>query len=180
MKKLFVVFLVITMTFCIAGCKKPIPESPPKAWITTPDGKHELVQGGCNWTHKVFGKEYVNVIADQSTRPIAQHFLESVTIDRQHMESILAPVPGTDSYEAINSLGCLLKLDFEVPPTSVTYTCWPDTVWQDSSTPEREVIPYKDFSFWANLGGYVYEIVAEWDEGSYYGTANYYVHVIAG
>lgn len=179
MKRVFVFFLLIVVIFSFAGCKKPIPDSPPSARIITPDGKYELAQGGCNWTHTILGKEYVTIIADQSARPIEKQFMETVAIGWQHMKSILAPVPGTNDYAAINTAGCLLKLDFDVPPTSVTYTCWPDTIWQDSSTPEEEVIPYKDFSFYAYHGGYVYEIVAEWDEGSYYGTANYYVHVTA-
>lgn len=156
---------------------EPIFDSPPNGWIFTPDGKFKLAKGGRNWTYKQDNGEYLSVIADQAGRPMEQRFMETVTIDGKHLETVYAPVPDSDIYEATNSLGCLLKLDFEAQPDSVTLTCWPDTVWQDSNAQEEDVISHEGTSFYAKPGGYVYEITASWNQGNYYGTANYYVHM---
>lgn len=155
-------------------------QSPPNGYVDTPDGKYKLAKGGCTWTHRKSDGEYITICADQAGRPLEQRFMETVTISSKYLETVYAPIPGSTAYEPTNALGALLKLDFEAMPASVTFTCWPDTVWTDSDAQEEAVISHEGFSFYAHHGGYVYEIVAEWDEGSYYGTALYYVHVIAG
>lgn len=66
-------------------------------------------------------------------------------------------------------------------PSSVTYACWPETVWQKENVPEETVVS-QDGAFYAKPGGYVYEIVATWDDTGlgYHGTANYYVYIVGG
>jgi len=157
-----------------------IYKSPPNGCIITPEGEYKLTKGSCNWTHRQENGEYISIVADQAGRPIEQRFMDTVTIDGKYLETVYAPVPGKNVYEPTNSLGCLLKLDFEVQPNAITFTCWPDTVWQDSNTPEETVISHEGTSFYAKPGGYVYEIVAKWDHGSYYGTAIYYVSIDVG
>ena len=64
----------------------------------------------------------------------------------------------------------------------MTYTCWPEAVWQKNDTPEESVFSYKEPAFYAKPGGYIYEITATWDDtgAGFHGTANYYVYIIGG
>ena len=66
-------------------------------------------------------------------------------------------------------------------PTSVTYTCWPEKVWDKKNVKEENVVS-QDGAFYAKPGGYVYEIVATWEDIGlgYHGSAIYYVYIVGG
>ena len=83
--------------------------------------------------------------------------------------------------EQIKSLGYLVKLAWEVEPTSVTFACWPESVWVKENVKEESVVS-QDGAFYAKPSGYVYEIVATWDDTGkgYHGSANYYVYIVGG
>ena len=138
---------------------------PPKGTLITPDGEAALVSGGYHWIYVLDNGIESATIADQAIRPPSKELLTPVTIPNPYAE-------------IIDTLGCLVQPVWEIPPTNATYTCWPDTVWL-SSIPEESVMSQSDFSFYAKPGGYVYEIVATWDDtgAGYHGTVNYYVYI---
>lgn len=154
-------------------------KEPPEGILITPEEAVTLTSGGYHWTYQNADGTAVSTIADQVSRPLPEESLMPVVISSQYAETVYALVPGSTAYEPTNSLGYLVKLDWETMPTSVTYACWPDTVWENSRTPEESVSAYGDCAFYAKPGGYVYEIVATWDNtgAGYHGSANYYVYI---
>lgn len=157
-------------------------KKPPKGSVFTPEGEADLHTGGYSWFCQMGNGIEQATIADQAARPLSKESLRPVTVGSQYAETVYAPVPGSGTYGPTNSQGYLLKLNWEVCPASVTYTCWPDDVWQKGGMPEENVVSYQDFAFYAKPGGYIYEIVATWDDtgAGYHGTANYYIYIIGG
>ena len=155
-------------------------KEPPAGKLITPDGEASLHLGGYSWFCTLTNDLEEATIADQAGRPIPADLLETVTVNSKYAETVYAPTQGSSAYAPTNSLGYLVKLDWEVNPTSVIYTCWPKTAYHNSKLKEEAVIPYQDFSFYANPGSYIYEIVANWEDtgAGYHGTANYYVFIV--
>lgn len=153
-------------------------KKPPEGKLITPNGEAVLHIGGYDWTCALGNGLENTTIADQAGRPIPKDTLTPVFISSQYAETIYAPAPGSNTYEPTNSLGYLVKLAWEVEPTSVTYACRPESVWEKENVKEESVIS-QDGAFYAKQGGYVYEIVATWkDTGvGYHGSANYYVYI---
>lgn len=153
-------------------------KKPPEGTLITPEGNMPLRTGGYSWFCKLGNGLEEATIADQVARPLPKESMEPISIGSQYAETVYAPVPGSDVYEPTNSLGYLLKLSWEVDPASVTYTCWPEAVWEKENTPEESVVS-QELAFYAKTGGYIYEIVATWDDvgAGYHGTANYYVYI---
>ena len=156
-------------------------KKPPEGKIITPDGEGTLRIGGYDWIYSMDNGLDSATIADQAGRPIPKEVLLQVTIGSQYAETVYAPVPGTDTYAPTNSLGYLVKLAWEVEPTSITYTCWPEKVWEKQNVKEECVVA-QDGAFYAKPGGHVYEIVATWEDTGlgYHGSANYYVFIVGG
>ena len=156
-------------------------KEPPVGTIRTPEGDADLRLGGYGWIYSLGNGLDNATIADQAGRPIPKEVLTPVTISSQFAETVYAPVPGTDTYAPTNSLGYLVKLAWEVEPTTVTYACWPESVWVKENVEEESVVS-QDGAFYAKPGGYVYEIVAIWDDTGkgYHGSANYYVYIVGG
>lgn len=156
-------------------------KEPPVGTIRTPEGDADLRLGGYDWIYSLGNGLDNATIADQAGRPIPKEVLSQVAIGSQFAETVYAPVPGTDTYAPTNSLGYLVKLMWEVEPTTVTYACWPESVWVKENVEEESVIS-QDGAFYAKPGGYVYEIVATWDDTGkgYHGSANYYVYIVGG
>ena len=153
-------------------------KEPPEGKLITPDGEGALRLGGYSWIYSLGNGLDNATIADQAGRPIPKEVLSPVIISSQYAETIYAPVPGTDTYAPTNSLGYFVKLAWEVEPTSVTYACWPESVWEKENVKEESVVS-QDGAFYAKQGGYVYEIVATWEDTGvgYHGSANYYVYI---
>lgn len=162
----------------------PKPEAafkkPPEGTLRTPEGDVTLKAAGYSWTYENPDGTSVSTIADQASRPLPADSLDPVTISSKHAETVYAYVTTAGKYEPTNSLGYFVKLAWETTPTSVTYTCWPDTVWQNRNTPEEAVVPYENTAFYAKPGAYIYEIVATWENtgAGCHGTANYYVYIM--
>lgn len=161
----------------------PQPEAefktPPKAFLRTQEGELNLYPDGFDWTYPNPDGTVTSVIADQNGRPLAWEFTQTILVSKENAETIYAPIPGSTAYEPTNSLGYFVKLAWEMQPSSVSITCWPDTVWEDANTPEKSVITQDEAAFYAWQGGYIYEISAEWGKNStgYKGSANYYVYI---
>jgi len=157
-------------------------KEPPNGILITPEGETALAAGGYHWHCQLGNGLAEATIADQACRPLPKEMLKPVTISDKHAETVYAPVPGSNSYAPTNCLGYFLKVSWDVSPTSVTYTCWPEEIWQKQNTQEESVVFLNDFAFYAKPGGYIYEIAATWDDTGlgYHGTANYYVYIIGG
>lgn len=158
---------------------QPVRKSPPAGTLFTPEGETPLLLAGYNWTHTDPDGTGVSVIADQAGRPLTADILKPVTIPFDHAETIYLPVPGSGVYEPTDSLGFLVKLDWEVTPSKVMCTCWPDTVGRNDYTSGEEIPFDLNGPFYARPGRYIYEFSATWEDtgAGYYGTANYYVYI---
>ena len=153
-------------------------KEPPEGMLITPDGENALRLGGYHWTYALGNGMENATIADQAGRPIPKEVLPPVPISSQFAETVYAPVSGTDTCEPTNMLGYLVKLYWEATPSSVTCVCWPEAVWEKENVEEEAVVAL-DGAFYAKQGGYVYEIVATWEDtgAGYHGSANYYVYI---
>lgn len=162
----------------------PKPEAdfkePPKGSLRTYAGDEALCRGGYSWSYRTKDGMIAAANADQAGRPLPKEYLTPVILDSKFSETVYAPIPGSTAYEPTNSLGWFVKLSWESEPTSISYTCWPDRIWQDSNTPEEDVISQEN-TFYAKPGSYIYEITATWENTGmgYWGTANYYVRIDA-
>lgn len=140
------------------------PESaliaPPAGTMSTPNGEFSLHPGGYSWSHITEQGFVEATIADQACRPVPAEGLQPVILT------------GSDC----------ITLNWPVAPTSVAYTCWNDTVWQNADTPAEEVTTQGISGFTPKPGAYVYEIVATWENssGEFGGTVYYYTYVIVG
>ena len=154
-------------------------KEPPDCTLITQEGSVVLKAAGFDWTYENPDGTAVAIIADQAGRPLPRESLVPVTVNGAYAETVYVPA-GSTEYAATNSLGYLVKLDWGAAPSSVTYSCWPDTVWENENTPAEAVISHENFAFYAKPGGYVYEIAATWEDTSagYHGSANYYVFII--
>ena len=164
---------------------KPEPafKTPPEGTLHTPEGDVTLTAVGYDWTVLNSDGTATTTIADQASRPLPKDSLKPVTINSKYAETIYLPVPGSSVYEPTNSLGYLVKFAWEADPSHVTCTCWPDTVWQDSSVQSKEIpVDLSGGPFYAKEGGYIYEFAVTWDDtgAGYHGTANYYVYIVGG
>ena len=153
-------------------------KEPPKGVLITPEGETPLQIGGYSWFCNLSNGLEEAIIADQVARPLPEETLTPVFLAREYVQTLQAPAPNGD---AVRYFVYFVKLAWEEAPTSVTYTCWPDSVWQDDGVKEQWVnFSLGEQSFFAWEGGYVYEIVATWEDDGrgYHGTAYYYVYII--
>ena len=160
----------------------PKPESaykePPEMLVITPEGETVIKAAGYNWTYDNPDGTSTSVIADQAGRPLSKDVLEAITIDQKYAETVYAYAkPG--QYEPTNMLGYMVKLHFDVCPTSLSYACWSNT---DNSKEETVEYFRDNQAFYAKDGGYIYEIAATWEDtgAGYSGTANYYIYIVGG
>ena len=158
----------------------PAFKAPPTG-IAIPYGAEEtpLVLGGFDWQYTE-GEQTSHITACQGQRPPQK--LTPIQIPTDKAETAYLPAEGSTVYEPTNLLGYFVKLHWDAYPTSVTYTCWPDTVLTDPTTPEKVVAVQDSLTFYAYPGGYIYEITATWEDHGegYSGKASYYVYIIGG
>ena len=156
-------------------------KSPPAMAVHIPEQTTKVQPSGFDWTYEESGGLSTTTIADQISRPIPAERLQPISIGIQYAEPIYAYVrPG--SYSPTDTLGYLVKLDWDISPATVQYACWPVTAGEIGNNKEETVAPYSDRGFYAKAGGYVYEITATW-KGSGVGcrgTVNYYVYIVGG
>ena len=152
---------------------------PPKGTLYTPDGAFSLQTGGYHWSYAVSEDLRSDSIADQASRPPAPEHFTPVILNSSYAEQVYAPIGDGTASAPTDDMGYLLKLGWEVDPHTITYTCWPDTVWNNSNPKEEAVVSQGGPTFYAKTGSYIYEIVATWNDNGtgYSGTANYYVYI---
>ena len=155
---------------------QPFYKQPPAGLLSASTGEIKLSVAGCAW----YAGDSVS-ITDEAGRPLPRKLLENsgltLQLDPKTAETVMVYLPEKDVYEPTNCLGYFVKLHWERMPDSFSVTCWPDTVWEDDSTPEEAVVTHENAAFYARPGRYVYEITATWeDDGTgCHGTARYYV-----
>jgi len=154
---------------------------PPAGTLRTPEGDVELTLGGYSWIYEEDGTGKA-VIADQAGRPLPRDHVPSIAIDGKYTETVYEFREDLKHYIPTNRPGFLVKLAWEQMPQSVTVACWPEAVWEDSSRGEQPVSEMGAEAFYAEVGSYVYEIHAVWEDcgRGYHGEANYYVHIVGG
>lgn len=158
--------------------KEPAFAKPPAAILRTADGDVSLQPAGYSWTVVGTDGKAISTIADQSGRPPSRESVTAVAVEPQCAETVYAPIPGGEGYAPTNSAGYLVKLHWEAEPASVTYICWPETVWTEVGIQEETVIS-QDGCFYAKPGGWCYEITATWENTGtgYHGIGYYYVFI---
>ena len=82
-----------------------------------------------------------------------------------------------DILNPIYVTGDYVKLAFEDDPDSVEVRCWPDTAWNTNAEPES--VNCYDTAFDLKQGGYIYEIIALWNESevAHFGSVSYYAYI---
>lgn len=155
--------------------KKPL-----QGTLITPEGEFTLTTGGYHWSCRTDDGLMQATVADQAGRPLPESSVTPVLLSSKYAETVYAPIPGREGYAPTNSLGYLVKLHWAAEPSSVTFTCWPDTVWQKANTPEEAVVSLDSHSFYAKPGSYIYELTACWEDVGlgYYGEVTYYIYII--
>lgn len=164
---------------------EPAYKEPPQMLVVTPERQTVISASGYNWTYNNPDGTSTSIIADQAEIPMSSDSLVAITIGRKFAETVYAYAkPG--QYEPTNMLGYMVKLHFDVCPTSISYRCWPGNYSDlpDSENNRKETVEYfrDSETFYAKDGGYIYEIAATWENSGagYYGTANYYVYIVGG
>lgn len=176
----------LTAEFTVAASSQtePLFQKPPQGTLVTPDERYPLTLGGYNWTYETADSKTATAIADQTSRPLPADSLTPVTIPQEHIGSVYGYYPKTDGYVLTDHQGFFVQLYFENAPTSITYECWENIVWEcPGSFKTQEVEHFREAAaFYAKPGAYVYEIAATWEDNGngYHGTANYYVYIVAG
>ncbi len=175
--------LTAEFTVAAASQTEPLYQTPPEGTLITPDGRYPLTLGGYDWTYETSGGKAVTTIADQTSRPLPASSLEPVSISHEYATSVYAYYPKTGGYELTDHQSFLVQLYFENSPTSITYQCWEDAVWELPYIQANDVEYFREEpAFYAKWSGYIYEITATWEDTGrgYHGTAYYYVYIVAG
>lgn len=142
----------------VTGTQEPVLfREPPDAKLLHGNGSTPLYRAGYSWHYPNGDGTMAAVIAD------SLHALDC--------KDILDPIYVTGDY---------VKLAFEDDPDSVEIHCWPDTAWNTNAEPES-VNCYGN-AFDLKQGGYVYEIIAKWNERetAHFGSVSYYVYIVCG
>ena len=156
------VYLDGTLTFDKGAVAKPVSGSqgsvmfrePPDAKLLHGNGSTPLNRAGYSWHYPNGDGTMAAVIAD------SLHALDC--------KDILNPIYVTGDY---------VKLAFEDDPDSVEVRCWPDTAWNTNAEPES--VNCYDTAFDLKQGGYIYEIIAMWNESevAHFGSVSYYAYI---
>jgi len=161
----------------------PTPDSlhqvPPQGILITPEGESAMLLGQYHWSFTKNGEQTEATVADAPGGPLAVFGTSPVLIEAKYGESIYLPVPGTDTYAPTNSLGYLVKLHWDIPPSSISCICWKDAALLNSTVPSESLPIAPDGPFYALPGGHIYEFKVTWDDtgADCFGTATYYAYI---
>lgn len=142
----------------IIGTQSPVIfKEPPSAKLLHGNGSTPLRTAGCSWMY-----------------PNGDGTMGAIHEDHAH------PLDCKDILDPIYVTGDYVKLAFEDDPDSVEIHCWPDTAWNTNAEPES-VNCYGN-AFDLKQGGYIYEIIARWNESEtqHYGSVSYYAYIVSG
>lgn len=146
MKKISGILISIMLCIaCFAGCLSSGMQSPPRLTVNCSDGSVSAILGTYSWQYKNTG----------------------VTADAIH------PLDNQD-YTMLETADSAAVLVFEKDPDSIiNVICWSDT-FLSSSDAESEKVDFQGDTIQLKPGGYIYEVLAEWDTGIGNGGTAYY------
>lgn len=147
-----------TVVSRVAGTQTPvIRKDPPAAKLLHSNGSTPLPAAGYSWMY-----------------PNGDGTMAAVIADHAH------PLDCRDILDPIYVTGDYVKLTFEDDPDSVEIQCWPDTAWNSDAAPEG--VSSYGTAFDLKQGGYIYEIIAKWNESEveHYGSVSYYAYIVSG
>jgi len=125
---------------------------PPNLHVMAGNVSTQALSGTCTWAwEKAFG-QWEGMCRDSMPALSCKELLEGMYAEEE--QAILA---------------------FGTVPDRVTVQCWPDTQW-DNPDAEPIQIPVNGQTITLRDGGYIYEVVAQWnetDDRGFYGTAYY-------
>ncbi len=135
----------------IEACQPTVLFSPPECTVCLGDNSIQAWQGTASWNYDNGDGTWTGINSD------SMHPLDA--------KGELPVLPVSDVREA--------RLQFAVYPDEISIRCWSDREWGNSSAP-AEALAVSGFAFALNDGGFIYEILAEWNSAEQYnGTAIY-------
>jgi hypothetical protein len=175
MKKAAIIIL-LAAALLLGGCQKPDPlpewtgsghlepifqedpvlQSPPELMLLYDGGSTAAILGTHGWNYDIGDGTWGGICVD------ALHPLDSFM-----------------SLEPIETDSRYLELRFSYPPDSVTIRCWHQSQQGKSDAPGEDVY-FVDNILELKPHGYIYEVVATWEEGNrpFYGSACYAFYAV--
>ena len=138
----------------------------PELTVETADQNITAMQGTTSWMYHVEGDTWSGLETD-SMHPLDNNSREIIPVLRYNTLSTNKRMKPNDA-----------NLLFDPVPDSVTVRCWDEKYWgnPEENDNKAELLPYKGYNFCIELkdGGYIYEVIAEWNSNpKYNGTARY-------
>ena len=135
-----------------------IRKEPPAVKLLHENGGEKLLPSGYSWHY-----------------PNADGTMTGICADHLH------PLACKDTLKPVYVKSEYVKLAFEDDPDLVAIQCWPDTAWNDTDAVSGK-IDYSDGAFTQKTGGYIYEIIAKWNESkeTHSGSVSYFVYIVGG
>ena len=182
MKKLFAFLLITVMMLSMVACSSKVAPDDQLAFDNEPTVDNEAG----TQSHAVlkeppdaellygYGSVPLRIAGYIWHYPTADGTMSGTKADGLHpldTEAVMEPILVT---------GALAKLTFTDMPDTVQVSCWPDTAKNTDAVPES--VTCYDNAFDLKPGGYIYEIVASWEqsETGHYGTARYHIYIVQG
>lgn len=89
----------------------------------------------------------------------------------------LHPLDSSEYMQTILAEGDTLTLVFGVAPENYTVRCWPDTAMGTGDTTGELTVSTNGWEIELLDGGYVYQVIAQWEYENFHGNAYYCFHV---
>lgn len=164
MKKLIVLLLACLLLAGCGGYGRDLPleetvwidlvKEPPVLTVMCADAAADAHIGTYSWGYDTGSGTWSNVCADSSHPLESKEWLEAVEVDEE-----------------------TLTLSFEVEPESFTIRCWEDSQWENLDA-EETAVKTSGNEITLQPGGYIYEVVAQFESEHYNGTVYYSFYVV--
>lgn len=145
---------------------------PPNALLYHPDGTAALLASGYFWMYPDRDGTMTGCKADALHPLDCKDILTPIYVNADCAQLRFYGIPDAAS-----------RAQLAAEPDSIRIRCWPDSVWNTNvayETTPYETVACKDGTFTPEPGGYIYEIIANWNEqdNTCYGTAHYYAYIV--
>lgn len=126
---------------------------PPKMQLRNREGTWDITMGSYRWDYLAGEDTRTSVIADAN---LLLHYGKAFAVTDGNVELL-----------------------FEEQPDSITVDCWPESVLEEENT-ENILLNTDGNSLQLLPGGYIYHVLAEWEEGKrdYFGSAEYSFYAV--
>ena len=160
MKQILAVALIFMGLLNLAGCSQRAPngekvfEEPPELYLQVGEQEIRGRGGTYSWNYKGRFNQWFGVEADA-----------------------IHPLDAKDRLEGLETQETTALLRFEEQPDDVRANCWSDAHWGDHEA-QSESVEVDGDRLSLKRGGYIYEVIANWERESYEGTAHYTFYII--